>query len=56
MSLAESVTERLHRTGTANALELRGVSKMFGALAALTDITLTVRPGERRAVLGSNGA
>ena len=29
---------------------------MFGALAALTDITLTVRPGERRAVLGSNGA
>jgi branched-chain amino acid transport system ATP-binding protein len=29
---------------------------MFGALAALSDITLTVRPGERRAVLGSNGA
>ncbi|MEL6479894.1 MAG: ABC transporter ATP-binding protein [Pseudomonadota bacterium] len=56
MSLAESVTDRLHRTGTANALELRGVSKMFGALAALSDITLTVRPGERRAVLGSNGA
>ena len=29
---------------------------MFGALAALTDVTITVRPGERRAVLGSNGA
>ena len=29
---------------------------MFGALAALTDVTMTVRPGERRAVLGSNGA
>ena len=29
---------------------------MFGALAALTDITLSVKPGERRAVLGSNGA
>lgn len=56
MSLAESVTERLSATGTANALELRGVSKLFGALAALTDINLTVRPGERRAVLGSNGA
>lgn len=40
----------------ANAIELRGVTKRFGALAALTDITLTVRPGERRAVLGSNGA
>lgn len=43
-------------TGTENALELRGVSKRFGALAALADIDLTVQPGERRAVLGSNGA
>ncbi|MDW3181580.1 ABC transporter ATP-binding protein [Roseobacter sp.] len=43
-------------TGTENALELRGMSKRFGALAALSDIELTVRPGERRAVLGSNGA
>jgi branched-chain amino acid transport system ATP-binding protein len=51
-----SVAERLSAAGTANALELRGVTRMFGALAALTDITLTVRPGERRAVLGSNGA
>ncbi len=51
-----SVTERLHATGTANALELRGVSKLFGALAALDDVNITVRPGERRAVLGSNGA
>lgn len=38
------------------ALELRGVSKLFGALAALSDIDLAIRPGERRAVLGSNGA
>ncbi len=29
---------------------------MFGALAAISDITFSVRPGERRAVLGSNGA
>lgn len=43
-------------TGTDNALELRGMSKRFGALAALSDIELSVRPGERRAVLGSNGA
>ncbi len=46
----------LAATGSANALELRGVSRLFGALAALSDITLSVRPGERRAVLGSNGA
>ena len=51
-----SISERLDATGTANALELRGVSKLFGALAAMADINLTVRPGERRAVLGSNGA
>ncbi len=51
-----SVSERLSSTGTANALELRGVAKYFGALAALEDINVTVSPGERRAVLGSNGA
>ena len=43
-----------NETGT--GLELRGMSKRFGALAALSDIELTVQPGERRAVLGSNGA
>jgi len=52
----QSVAERLTATGTGNALELRGVSKYFGALAAMEDITISVKPGERRAVLGSNGA
>jgi branched-chain amino acid transport system ATP-binding protein len=51
-----TVAERLSAAGTANALDLRGVSRLFGALAALTDVTMSVRPGERRAVLGSNGA
>jgi len=51
-----AISERLNATGTANALEMRGVSKLFGALAAMDDINLSVRPGERRAVLGSNGA
>ncbi|OJU04226.1 MAG: ABC transporter ATP-binding protein [Rhizobium sp. 63-7] len=54
--MAVSVAQRLSAAGTANALELRGVTRMFGALVALTDVSLTVRPGERRAVLGSNGA
>ena len=44
------------QAGSGNALELRGITKMFGALAAISDVTLSVRPGERRAVLGSNGA
>ena len=52
----DSVARRLSAVGTGAALELRGVTRLFGALAALTDVTLTVRPGERRAVLGSNGA
>ena len=54
--MREPVAHRLSATGTANALELRGVSRYFGALAALQDVTMTVRAGERRAVLGSNGA
>jgi branched-chain amino acid transport system ATP-binding protein len=52
----DSVAQRLSAVGAGAALELRGVTRMFGALAALTDVTITVRPGERRAVLGSNGA
>jgi len=52
----QTAAERLSAAGTANALELRGVSRLFGALTALDDITMSVRPGERRAVLGSNGA
>jgi branched-chain amino acid transport system ATP-binding protein len=55
-NMPATMSERLSATGTANALELRGVGKMFGALSALADIDMTVRPGERRAVLGSNGA
>src|SRR5215217_8526452 len=47
---------RFSAVGSGAALELRGVTRLFGALAALTDVTITVRPGERRAVLGSNGA
>lgn len=47
---------RIQQAGSGNALELRGVARYFGALAALEDIDLSVGPGERRAVLGSNGA
>jgi branched-chain amino acid transport system ATP-binding protein len=52
----DSVAQRLSVVGADAALELRGVTRLFGALAALTDVTMTVRPGERSAVLGSNGA
>jgi branched-chain amino acid transport system ATP-binding protein len=54
--LVSTIAERMAAAGSGNAIELRGVSRYFGALAALSDVTLSVRPGERRAVLGSNGA
>lgn len=39
-----------------NALELHGVSRAFGALKAIDDVSFSVAAGQRYAVLGSNGA
>ena len=37
-------------------LEARGVAKQFGGLAALSDISLSVRRGEIYGLIGPNGA
>jgi D-xylose transport system ATP-binding protein len=37
-------------------LELRGISKAFGSVQALTDVDLEVRQGEVMALVGDNGA
>ncbi|SDF23422.1 ABC transporter ATP-binding protein [Limimaricola pyoseonensis] len=37
-------------------LEIRGLSKSFGALKATDDVTLDLRPGEIHALIGPNGA
>ena len=37
-------------------LELRGFSKSFGSVQALTDVDFEVRPGEVMALVGDNGA
>jgi D-xylose transport system ATP-binding protein len=41
---------------TAPELELRGVSKSFGVVQALTDVDFEVRDGEVMALVGDNGA
>lgn len=41
---------------TAPALTLDGVTVRFGGVLAVDDVSMTVRPGERRAVIGPNGA
>lgn len=41
---------------TAPIIELRNVSKSFGSVVALKDVTFDVRPGEVHCLLGDNGA
>jgi branched-chain amino acid transport system ATP-binding protein len=41
---------------TGPALEVIGLRKAFGGLAATQDVSLVVRPGERRLIIGPNGA
>ena len=42
--------------GASSILEVEGVSRNFGALAALTRVSFTVREGEVFSVIGPNGA
>jgi ribose transport system ATP-binding protein len=41
---------------TDQLLEARGVEKHYGAVAALRDASLAIRPGEIHALMGANGA
>src|SRR5688500_7257538 len=62
---APAPRRRLHRhrlrsqvgmTVTDLLLEASGVAKRYGAVAALRDASLSVRPGEIHALMGANGA
>ena len=46
----------LPATSSAPLLELRGISKSFGSVQALTDVEFEVRAGEVMALVGDNGA
>ena len=37
-------------------LQVNGASKRFGSLIAVDDVSLTIEPGELRAIIGPNGA
>ena len=50
------MTTQGNESGTTTALELRHVSKFFGSVIALQDISLSVEPGMVTCVLGDNGA
>ncbi len=42
--------------GIATAFEACNVSKSFGVVHALKDVSVSIRPGEVHAIIGENGA
>lgn len=54
--MASSTSTTSNGTGTESVLSLRGITKNFGAVAALTGVDLDVDTGEVVAVVGDNGA
>jgi D-xylose transport system ATP-binding protein len=55
MSPATATAERATQTEN-SILSLRGITKTFGAVAALTDVDLDVAAGQVVAIVGDNGA
>lgn len=51
-----SATSQVDLRGDVETLTVDGVTVVFGALKALSDVSFTVRPGTVHAVIGSNGA
>src|ERR1700730_4468446 len=41
---------------TPHSLEIIGLNKAFGGLSVTQDVSLAMRPGERRLIFGPNGA
>ncbi len=56
LSAFAPVVERVARIGTTAVFEVRNVSKAFGGLKAVQDVSLTVMSGEILGIIGPNGA
>jgi len=51
-----TTTETVHSSTATPTLSMHGISKNFDAVAALSDVSFEVLPGEVHALLGENGA
>ncbi len=49
-------SQRTHDTAPTARLEMTGISVAFGGVLALTDVSLTVEPGQVHGLIGPNGA
>ena len=49
-------SDLMDRAVTDAVLRVRGLTRRFGGVVAVSDVDLDIAPGERRAVLGPNGA
>ncbi len=56
MPPASGTTNRTPADSAAPLLQLRGITKTFGPVRALTDVNLDVPPGKVTALVGDNGA
>ena len=56
MSHMNEQTDSPSALGHPGDLVVAGVSKRFGGVPALTDVSVTIRPGEVHALIGENGA
>jgi len=52
----QKTEDRRQKTGTEIALHMRGISKRFGPVQALSEVSFTVRRGTVHALVGENGA
>lgn len=56
METMRNLKDSPQAASNAPILEMRGISKSFGAVKALSDVSFSVAPGEIHALVGENGA